>query len=94
MSKPKTKGVVLAGGNGSRLYPLTKGVNKSLLPVYDEPMIHYPIRAMVDAGIDEILVVTSPHHSGSFMSLLGDGSWTCCGRRESTPHARRTRLAW
>jgi glucose-1-phosphate thymidylyltransferase len=74
MSKHKIKGVVLAGGSGSRLYPLTKCVNKSLLPVYDEPMIHYPIRAMVDAGIDEILVVTSPHHSGSFMTLLGDGS--------------------
>ncbi|MDX2268711.1 MAG: sugar phosphate nucleotidyltransferase [Bryobacter sp.] len=67
------KGVVLAGGTGSRLFPLTKVTNKHLMPIYDRPMIYYPIQAMVDAGIDEILVVTGGRNSGDFMRLLGNG---------------------
>lgn len=67
------KGVVLAGGTGSRLFPLTKVTNKHLMPIYDRPMIHYPIQTMVDAGINEILVVTGGRNSGDFMRLLGNG---------------------
>lgn len=67
------KGVVLAGGTGSRLFPLTKVTNKHLMPIYDRPMIYYPIETMVDAGIDEILVVTGGRNSGDFMRLLGNG---------------------
>jgi len=68
------KGVVLAGGLGSRLYPLTKVTNKHLLPVYKEPMIYYPIRTLVNAGIDEILIVTGGNNAGDFLRLLGNGS--------------------
>jgi glucose-1-phosphate thymidylyltransferase len=67
------KGVVLAGGTGSRLSPLTKITNKHLLPVYDKPMIYYPIETLVDAGIHEILVVTGGRNSGDFLRLLGNG---------------------
>lgn len=67
------KGVVLAGGTGSRLFPLTKVTNKHLMPIYDRPMIYYPIQTMVDAGINEILVVTGGRNSGDFMRLLGNG---------------------
>lgn len=67
------KGVVLAGGTGSRLFPLTKVTNKHLMPIYDKPMIYYPIQTLVDAGIDEILVVTGGRNSGDFMRLLGNG---------------------
>ena len=67
------KGVVLAGGLGSRLYPLTKVTNKHLLPVYNEPMIYYPIRALVNAGINEILVVTGGNSAGDFLKLLENG---------------------
>ncbi|MBI1895714.1 MAG: NTP transferase domain-containing protein [Acidobacteria bacterium] len=67
------KGVVLAGGTGSRLYPLTKITNKHLLPVYDRPMIYYPIQMLVDSGISEILVVTGGRNSGDFLRLLGNG---------------------
>lgn len=67
------KGVILAGGLGSRLYPLTKVTNKHLLPVYDQPMIHYPIRALVGAGIEDILVVTGGNSAGDFLKLLGNG---------------------
>ncbi len=68
------KGVVLAGGLGSRLHPLTKVTNKHLLPVYKEPMIYYPIRTLVNAGIDEILIVTGGNNAGDFLRLLGNGS--------------------
>lgn len=68
------KGVVLAGGLGSRLYPLTKVTNKHLLPVYNEPMIYYPIKTLVNAGIDEILIVTGGNNAGEFLRLLGNGS--------------------
>jgi glucose-1-phosphate thymidylyltransferase len=67
------KGVVLAGGLGSRLYPLTKVTNKHLLPVYNEPMIYYPIRILINAGIDEILVVTGGNNAGDFLKLLENG---------------------
>ncbi len=68
------KGVILAGGSGSRLYPLTRITNKHLLPVYDKPMIYYPIQLLVSAGIDRILVVTGGNHAGEFLPLLGNGS--------------------
>ena len=67
------KGVVLAGGLGSRLRPLTKVTNKHLLPVYDRPMIHYPILTLVNAGITDIMLVTGGNHAGEFLRLLGDG---------------------
>lgn len=67
------KGVVLAGGTGSRLYPLTKITNKHLLPIYDKPMIYYPIQTLVDAGIDEILLVTGGKNAGDFLRLLANG---------------------
>jgi glucose-1-phosphate thymidylyltransferase len=67
------KGVVLAGGTGSRLFPLTKITNKHLLPIYDKPMIYYPIQTLVDAGIKEILVVTGGRNSGDFLRLLANG---------------------
>jgi glucose-1-phosphate thymidylyltransferase len=67
------KGVVLAGGTGSRLFPLTKITNKHLLPIYDRPMIYYPIQTLVDAGIRDILVVTGGRNSGDFLRLLANG---------------------
>jgi glucose-1-phosphate thymidylyltransferase len=68
------KGVILAGGTGSRLHPLTRITNKHLLPVYDKPMIFYPIETLASAGIDEIMVVTGGNHAGEFLPLLGNGS--------------------
>ena len=68
------KGVILAGGLGTRLHPLTKITNKHLLPVYDRPMIYYPIEALVNAGISDIMIVTGGRKSGDFLSLLGNGS--------------------
>ncbi|MCX6624486.1 MAG: sugar phosphate nucleotidyltransferase [Acidobacteria bacterium] len=67
------KGVVLAGGTGSRLYPLTKITNKHLLPIYDKPMIYYPIQTLVDAGIKDILIVTGGKNAGDFLRLLANG---------------------
>ncbi len=68
------KGVILAGGLGTRLYPLTKVTNKHLLPVYDRPMIFYPIQCLVNAGVSDIMIVTGGRKSGDFLSLLGNGS--------------------
>ncbi|MCE3225422.1 MAG: rfbA [Nitrospira sp.] len=67
------KGVVLAGGLGSRLLPLTKVTNKHLLPVYDKPMIYYPIQTLVNAGITEVMLVTGGNSAGDFLKLLGNG---------------------
>ena len=67
------KGVILAGGLGTRLFPLTKITNKHLLPVYDRPMIYYPIQTLVNAGVDDIMIVTGGRKSGDFLSLLGNG---------------------
>ncbi|HUV40150.1 MAG TPA: sugar phosphate nucleotidyltransferase, partial [Planctomycetota bacterium] len=67
------KGVILAGGMGTRLFPLTKVTNKHLLPVYDKPMIYYPIQCLVNAGIEDIMIVTGGNSAGDFLQLLGNG---------------------
>lgn len=78
MENKKMKGIILAGGAGTRLYPLTKVTSKQLLPVYNKPMIHYPLETLIKAGIKDILIIVAPDHAGDFLKCLGSGKEYGC----------------